>query len=292
MVGLIKLGLDGNPAKSMGVIAHPGAVSAMALSHDGRFMITAGGADRSVNLWAVNVDALDAAAAMAPPAFDSFSSLLEGGRGGTFFEQIVDYFYYCQLRAQGEDSPDAREISGRVHLDQAVALMRALGFYPSQEQIRDVGAEVQHSLACRRAKRAWLRAAGVEVDANRGDSHELDAADAERFVGFEPFVRLFVNHRPVFHVGKDDIRDAFRALAGDSATITRDQLLTKLQTLGEKMTERELIVCLQALMGDSSSLLQALPTTFTADNFAMDVLGFEDYEATAAATAAVADGRH
>ncbi len=57
----------------MGVIAHPGAVSACALAADGKFMLTAGGADRSVNLWAVNVDALDAAVAMAPPPFDSFA---------------------------------------------------------------------------------------------------------------------------------------------------------------------------------------------------------------------------
>ncbi len=138
-------------------------------------------------MWAVNVDALDAAVAMAPPPFDSFAryrtrrivlfrgfslslalylpslldgkctvlssssispflhfcrlfccsfcifrllshvshlslslvcslfatttnSLLEGGRGGPFYEQIVDYFYYCQLRAQGEDTAETRHI--------------------------------------------------------------------------------------------------------------------------------------------------------------------------------------
>ena len=33
--------------QSMGVIAHPGAVSACALAADGKFMLTAGGADRS-----------------------------------------------------------------------------------------------------------------------------------------------------------------------------------------------------------------------------------------------------
>jgi WD40 repeat protein len=275
VVGLMKLGLDGNPSKSMGVIAHPGAVSAMALSHDGRFMITAGGADRSVNLWNVNVDALDAAVALAPPEFDSFTSLLDGGRGGPFYEQIVDYFYYCQLRAQGEDSPDAREISGRVHLDQAIALMRALGFYPSQEQIRDICAEVKHALQVRRNKEAWLRAGGVDVESFAPQwEHE---PDAERYVGFEQLVRLFVNHRPVFHVAKDNIREAFRVLAGESATMTRDQLLTKLQTLGEKMSESELVICFQSLLGDAS-LLQTLPPNFTADNFAMDLLGFEDYE--------------
>jgi hypothetical protein len=103
---------------------------------------------------------------------------------------------------------------------------------------------------------------------------------------------MYVNHRPVFHVGKDDIRDAFKTLVAsnahahgsDSATLARDQLLSRLQQSGEKMSEKELIVCFQALLGDgaAANLLSALPTTFMADNFAMDLLGFEDYERSAA----------
>jgi hypothetical protein len=88
---------------------------------------------------------------------------------------------------------------------------------------------------------------------------------------------VYVNHRPVFHVGKDEIRDAFRLLAGDTGSITRDALLSKLQNSGEKMSDKELIVCLQALLGDGS-FLDTLPRNITADNFALDVLGFEDYE--------------
>ena len=42
--------------------------------------------------------------------FAPTTSLLEGGRGGPFYEQIVDYFYYCQLRAQGEDTAETRHI--------------------------------------------------------------------------------------------------------------------------------------------------------------------------------------
>jgi hypothetical protein len=55
------------------------------------------------------------------------------------------------------------------------------------------------------------------------------------------------------------------------------------------MSEKELIVCLQALLGDGS-FLETIPRNVTADNFAMDVLGFEDYErgdeAASAATTA------
>jgi cilia- and flagella-associated protein 251 len=55
VVGLVKLGLDGNPEKSMGLIAHPREVTALVPTHDGRFVVTAGGSDMTVNLWQVCV---------------------------------------------------------------------------------------------------------------------------------------------------------------------------------------------------------------------------------------------
>ena len=34
-------------------------------------------------------------------------------------------------------------------------------------------------------------------------------------VNFETFIRLFVNHRPVYGIGKNNIEDAFKALMED-----------------------------------------------------------------------------
>lgn len=42
VVGLIVWPLDGDPKHSMGVIAHPGEVQGMALSFDGRKLVTFG----------------------------------------------------------------------------------------------------------------------------------------------------------------------------------------------------------------------------------------------------------
>lgn len=42
VVGLMSWPLDGDPSRSMGLIAHPGAVCGMAVSFDGRKLITAG----------------------------------------------------------------------------------------------------------------------------------------------------------------------------------------------------------------------------------------------------------
>ncbi|KAJ1619679.1 hypothetical protein T492DRAFT_889969, partial [Pavlovales sp. CCMP2436] len=61
--------------------------------------------------------------------------LLEGGADGAFVQEIVDYFYYAQLRSQGEDSKLPRQISGAVPLTELANLMRALGYYPSEKDV-------------------------------------------------------------------------------------------------------------------------------------------------------------
>lgn len=43
VVGLMAWPMDGDPAHSMGLIAHPGDVSCLAVSFDGRKLLTAGG---------------------------------------------------------------------------------------------------------------------------------------------------------------------------------------------------------------------------------------------------------
>jgi hypothetical protein len=103
VIGLSLLPLDGNPNKSMGVIAHPGAVSALAVSHDGRRLLSVGGGDSVINMWAVDAGALETSAAMAAEAAGGTScymQLLEGGEGGEFAAEVKDYFYYGQIHAQ------------------------------------------------------------------------------------------------------------------------------------------------------------------------------------------------
>jgi WD40 repeat protein len=53
IVGLIKLPLEGNPNSTMGLIAHPGEITDIAASSDGKFLMTAGGNDFSVNIWEI-----------------------------------------------------------------------------------------------------------------------------------------------------------------------------------------------------------------------------------------------
>lgn len=54
------------------------------------------------------------------------------------------------------------------------------------------------------------------------------------------FLKLFVNHRPVYGISKNHIVTALSTLgtskAGGEATISRDELIKCLTTEGEKMT--------------------------------------------------------
>lgn len=54
-VGLQILPLDGNPHNSMALVAHPGGVTNLATSFDGKYLFTAGGPDTSVHMWHINI---------------------------------------------------------------------------------------------------------------------------------------------------------------------------------------------------------------------------------------------
>merc|ERR1740130_863400 len=223
VVGLLKLPLDGNPNKGMGLVAHPGEVSAMAVSWDGAHLLTAGGGDLAPHL-----------------------SLLDGGAGGTHHQEMRDYFYYAQLRAQGEDTTEPRRITGRVPISELGNLMRALGYYPSEREID----ELQHE-----ARVAQQAAGGEHPDS----------------VDFDSFVKLYVNHRPVFGVGKDAIATVFGELP-------REALSRALASHGETLSTEDLAQCLRALTGvDELDTLLGPKQQIDAPTFAEKILGFEDY---------------
>ena len=66
---------------------------------------------------------------------DPFYELLEGGREGELMREIVDMFYYAQIRDQGEDSMDVRKACDFIKLEQIPNIMRSLGFYPSEQEV-------------------------------------------------------------------------------------------------------------------------------------------------------------
>ncbi|EGZ30727.1 hypothetical protein PHYSODRAFT_472163 [Phytophthora sojae] len=289
VVGLLKLPLDGNPHKAMGLIAHPGRISNVDVTFDGSHLLTAGGDDLVVNMWEIHTHQLNLLEARGTPrsveekvegetkrgqtkdeldendiALAPYLALLEGGREGSFYHEIVDYFYLAQLRVQGEDATAAREITAQIPLREIPNVMRALGFYPTDEEIQHMVSEVRYS-------------------------RFTETSRPVESIGLHDFIKLYVNHRPVFGVGKAQIERAFKILAavskapGDEedngpATLRWDQLEARLLHSGEPMSEEELRSCLAALLATGNDGALAMDPQYTALTFADKVLGFDDYE--------------
>ncbi|XP_028336508.1 cilia- and flagella-associated protein 251 [Physeter macrocephalus] len=134
-VGLQILPVDGNPHKTSALICHPSGVAGMDVSYDGRYTFTAGGQDRSVVQWEINLSALEAAVSLGGEDLTPFYGLVSGGREGKFYRELEDYFYYSQLRSQGIDTTETRKVSEHICLSELPFVMRAIGFYPSEEEL-------------------------------------------------------------------------------------------------------------------------------------------------------------
>lgn len=267
VLGLVKLPLDGNPKKVMGVVGHPGEICAIEASSCGRYVFTAGGMDPTVNAWRVRREALpDDVETLSREEnkndIESYLPLLSNEHGENVHKDLVDYFCYLQLRRQGEDSTDRRESTDTIQIADIPALMRAVGFYPSEQDIHNIIAEVRYS---------QFTMTGEIVE----------------HVDFNEFVKLYVNHRPAHNVNLALIRDALATVhaaaskeegtltgcdddEGCSLSVSWDNLQTLLKTRGDKMTQHELDLCLSALRGDEKKM----PKTLTDLEFVDEVLGF------------------
>uniref|UniRef100_A0A2K6UQF6 Cilia- and flagella-associated protein 251 n=1 Tax=Saimiri boliviensis boliviensis TaxID=39432 RepID=A0A2K6UQF6_SAIBB len=268
-VGLQILPVDGNPHKTTAIVCHPNGVAGMALSYDGRYIFTAGGHDRSVVQWKINLSVLEAAVSLGGEDLTPFYGLLSGGREGKFYRELEDYFYYSQLRSQGIDTMETRRVSEHICLSELPFVMRAIGFYPSEEKIEDIFNEIKF---------------GEYVDTGK----LIDK------INLPDFLRVYLNHRPPFGNTLSSIQKSFEVLGytnskGEKA-IRREDFLRLLITKGEHMTEEEMLDCFASLFGlnpegwksepatssvkgSEICLEEELPDEITAEIFATEILG-------------------
>lgn len=82
VIGLIKMPLDGNPNKTMGLIAHPNEIADYCASSDGRYLFTCGGTDLSVKMWSIDVSPIEHAIQLGGQDIEPFINLIEGGSEG------------------------------------------------------------------------------------------------------------------------------------------------------------------------------------------------------------------
>lgn len=97
VIGIMKLPLDGNPNKAMGLIAHPGEVTDIGASWDGKWLVTAGGSDMSIHLWKVDTSSLEKTVEAGGEGMVPFVTLIDGGAEGQLYQEMTDYFYYAQV---------------------------------------------------------------------------------------------------------------------------------------------------------------------------------------------------
>ncbi|XP_036730012.1 cilia- and flagella-associated protein 251 [Balaenoptera musculus] len=268
-VGLQILPVDGNPHKTSALICHPSGVAGMDVSYDGRYAFTAGGQDRTVVQWEINLSALEAAVSLGGEDLTPFYGLVSGGREGKFYRELEDYFYYSQLRSQGIDTMETRKVSEHICLSELPFAMRAIGFYPSEEKIEDMFNEIRFS-------------------------EYVDTGKLIDKINLPDFFKVYLNHRPPFGNTMSGIQRSFDILGFTNSkgkkAIRREDFLKLLQTKGEHMTEEEMSDCFATLFGlnpegwksepAASSVKgseicfeEELPDEITAEIFTTQILG-------------------
>ncbi|KAJ9526919.1 hypothetical protein QJQ45_017710 [Haematococcus lacustris] len=294
VVGLVAWPLDGDPARSLGLIAHPGQVLDIAISYDGRKLLTTG-TPRLPRCHAVVIICLTdqghrlhlaISNGMLTPS-PSIHACLSAGADGilnmwdvatyrlesqaaasssgpghwervlgsqSLLSDLQDYFSYAQIKAQGEEAMGERHITGLVPVSMVPDIMRAVGFFPSEAEVHNLMNHI-----------AFI-----------AQSHDLESLT---HLDFTTLLSLYVNHRPLIDVAAEDLAAAFAALGAPAAhgRLQREVLLSQLQKSGEKMAPEELVAVLQALTGQDH-VLDAIPAALDAATFSAEVLGFEETE--------------
>lgn len=274
ILGIGHFPLDGNPQQSMALVAHPGEITRIAVSYDGKYIFSAGGSDLTVNMWCFEEEVV-LQQYSAAGQMQAFYELLEDGPYGELHQNIIDYFYYCQLRHGGEDTMDTRQLTGTIPLEEIPALVRAIGFYPSEEEVTQMMNEVRYKS---------FMMTGLTQDS----------------LGLDEFIRLYVNHRPAIPLERGLVAEAFDILntrlaeGNNKGGLTWGQLSGLLTNEGEKIEAHDLITFLGALVGDTltgntdpqqtqTQLQTQLPTPglhpdtrINAAYFSTKMLGFED----------------
>ncbi|CAF4904019.1 unnamed protein product [Rotaria sp. Silwood1] len=93
----------------------------------------------------VNPQVLQAQAQLGGKDLIPFYKLLEDGREGEIYREMEDLFYYSQLRFQDINQFDRREVTRKIPLSEITFVMKAFGYYPTEQEIEEILNEVKFS---------------------------------------------------------------------------------------------------------------------------------------------------
>jgi len=184
IIGILKLPLSGNPYDNLGVMAHSGEIVGLCCSKDGHYVFSCDAYDTAINMWSVNVEVLEAQNAIGGKGNEPFINLLDpDGRDSEIYKEMEDYFYYAQLRTQGEDCIRNRVIEKKISINEVASILQAIGYYPSEQDIEDIKNEIKYSKV-------------------------LETGDYIEYIEFEDLIRIYLNHRPAIDLTKQQIENA------------------------------------------------------------------------------------
>ena len=113
------------------------------------------------------------------------------------------------IRSKKENTTKTRKLNGQVPVKELYSLMCAMGYYPTQQEKENMMNEVYFNIFA-------------------------EIGERNNFVDLETFIKMFVNHRPVYGIGKNNIEEAFQAILQDSEVeaggdaISREELVSLL----------------------------------------------------------------
>ncbi|PHJ20088.1 tip49 C-terminus family protein [Cystoisospora suis] len=227
LIGLIQKPLDGNPYKAMSMVAHPREIPSFAVERlkskkNKEFVFSCGGSDYTICQWKLNLPVLMANAQRGGQGIRPFNQLIPGGIEGDFYKNMKDFFYYCQLRSEGEHTTRSRKLDGTVPVTELSNLLCAVGECPSQMDIQNL---VTECMKC---------TPGGSCHSPSSEANKRKSNAVLRKVSFEEFLKLYVNHRAAVTVGFEEVVDALRVLRkkNHNAPLTAEFLM---QTLSKEV---------------------------------------------------------
>ncbi|KAJ3053171.1 Cilia- and flagella-associated protein 251 [Rhizophlyctis rosea] len=219
-------------------------------------------------MWSFSPAAFEAYITLSPPGMEPFLNLLDpsgAGDKGAIYREMEDYFYYAQLRSQGEDATKDRQIEDTVDLEEIPSIMQAMGHYPSALEIEDMINEAKYA--------KW--------DDGRG---QLQSA-----LTFEELIKLYVNHRPVADYTQSDLEEALshapRLAPGNPpavgkpspvtahSSIPKSGLMALLQQYGETFSREEFEESFRSLLLNEAPYYGKVPEQSSVREFIEDILG-------------------
>lgn len=253
VVGVVALPLTGNPFSAVGVVGHSGPVNSLATQFDGKRFFTSGASlsrnsePGCVCIWSVSETALKDQVALGGTGVNSFLNLLDtnGVESGSKYAEICDVFSYAQVHAQGEDSSLPRMAGTSIPSSELASVMRALGYFPTAEELTALVNESNHS------------------SSSSTSSH----GESSGSVDLSTLVKLYINHRPVLPPTGNDLKRALEIIIqhpsvqtisttdedapiASEPSISWRSLKQALASGGDNLSSNEAQTCLTALIGD------------------------------------------